>query len=476
MNTIQNNHSIKLPRSIRFVRFGLRLSLCLAGCLAATGCGATSGFRSAQNAPATIQHVSLARLQERQGDTVSARQIYEQVLESQPDQPLAHHRLGVLDAKNGDYAAAIAHLEIARATGEPSAELLNDLGYACYLKGDLGQAEHWLKQASSLDNRNLSVHNNLGLVLGAAGRDKEALSEFRLAGSMADAYNNMAWVHSQRGDIPNARKNYLKALDTDSSLKPAAEALVALGNHEQAMNRIARRDRSTPTAVAPTLNQVQLAGHDAAPQPRQVDGAAAFLSENEIKPAIYELPQNQVAASEPGRLRDSAVRAAGFNRVHADKLDRRKSAPAVAAAKATTAATPSTPSTPTTEPPTEPPTAKPTAAPVTQKPISTLVRRFDKPASTSSKKRSVIIRRAESKPKPARPAHSRKPGVIPEPSSLPAVNEAAFWSTTPSAAATRPATVVSEPQPQKPVPKKQSTSPSSDPTGVPKMQDWPAFR
>jgi Tfp pilus assembly protein PilF len=454
VNTIINKHSNTLTQSIWS---GVRLSLCLASCLAATGCGSTSGFRSAQNEPATIQHVSLARLQERQGDTVAARQVYERVLESQPDQPLAHHRLGVLDAKKGDYAAAIAHLEIARTAGEPSAELLNDLGYACYLQGDLEQAEHWLRQASTLDSRNLSVHNNLGLVLGAAGRDKEALSEFRLAGSMADAYNNIAWVHSQRGDLTNARKNYLKALDTDSSLKPAAEALVALGNHEQAMNRIARRDRSEPGLIDPKQNPTQLAAHEAALAAQQIHHASEILSENQIAPAVYELPQGSPTLPEPGRLRKSAVQAAGFNQVKADKLDRRKSSPAGAASMAPKQAT--------------------TKA-ATVKPIDSLIRRFDQPSSAGTTKPSIVIRRAESKPKP-KPVESasfKKPAVTPEPSTMPVVRETAFWSSTPSAAATRPATAVSEPELPKPVPESLTATPSLNQTDGPRMQDWPTFR
>lgn len=191
----------------------------------------------------TVQHMSLARLQERQGDANGAREIYEQVLRETPQEGAAHHRLGVLDAKAGRFAAAIQHFEATLSTSSPSAELLNDLGYACYLNDDLQAAEKWLAQAVNLDPQNTAAHNNLGLVLGALRRDEESLEQFRRAGSLADAYNNLAWVLTQRGDLAGARRHYLMALDADPTLKPAAEALVALGHHEQILTRIAKRDR-----------------------------------------------------------------------------------------------------------------------------------------------------------------------------------------------------------------------------------------
>ncbi len=269
----------------------LSVSLC--------GCGTLrkSPAISAVEPVPTIQRVSMARLQERQGDTRTAQRIYEQVLATNPDQSLARHRMGVLEARAGHYDVAIAHFEAARQAGKSDPELMNDLGYACYLKGDLPAAERWLREALTSDSRNRQAHNNLGLVLGAMGRDRESLDQFRLAGSMADAWNNVAWVQAQRGDTDAAQRSYLKALDADASIKPAAEALVAIEQRREALVRIARR---TDPDRRPRDTVKVVSYEEALPTALPEPGALG------VTLADFEASGDDNRPREPARLPDSA--------------------------------------------------------------------------------------------------------------------------------------------------------------------------
>ena len=206
-----------------------------------TGCSQMHTKLNVSDQNNVIRQLSLARLHERQGDTESARKIYETVLKSHSDQPIAHHRLGVLAAKAGKVENALTHLNAARESGDATAELLNDIGYAMYLQGDAAGAEKLLRESLTADSTYKPALNNLGIVLGSQGKDQQSLAVFQEAGSSAQALNNLAFVQSQRGDVDLARQNYLKALDFDPKLKPAAQALVEMQTHRKTLDRVARR-------------------------------------------------------------------------------------------------------------------------------------------------------------------------------------------------------------------------------------------
>ena len=92
--------------------------------------------------PATVdRQLALARLSERHGEAGKAEQIYQNVIAKVPDEVVAHQRLGILAAKRRQFDAAMEHFENAKRCGEPSAQLLGDIGYAYYLQHKLPEAE-----------------------------------------------------------------------------------------------------------------------------------------------------------------------------------------------------------------------------------------------------------------------------------------------------------------------------------------------
>ncbi|MED5285842.1 MAG: hypothetical protein VYC71_07660, partial [Planctomycetota bacterium] len=107
-------------------------------------------------------------------------------------------------------------------------ELLNDLGYALFLTDDLLGAEEKLQLAIRLNPSHRAARNNLGLVLGNAGRWDECMVQFKRAVSEAEAYANLAFVQVQMGEFALAEKNFHSALDLDDELDAAAEGLVQI--------------------------------------------------------------------------------------------------------------------------------------------------------------------------------------------------------------------------------------------------------
>ena len=211
-------------------------SLCLMLAATATaGCASMPGITSllpgkAVTAPQNLDaQVSFARLSERQGDTSTAERIYQAVLTKQPQHQLALHRLGVLAAKASEHEKAAEYFQQAAQAGPPSAELLNDIGFNLFAMGRQQEAEAAYRQALAADSRNQAARNNLGLLLGETRRYDESLAEFRRAGQdEAAAQANLAYAQTQAGDTAAAKASYHRALELDSELKPAAEALVQL--------------------------------------------------------------------------------------------------------------------------------------------------------------------------------------------------------------------------------------------------------
>jgi Tfp pilus assembly protein PilF len=174
--------------------------------------------------------MSLARLTERQGNLDEAMMTYRKVLEADPDNVLAHHRVGAVAVKERRFEDARLSFETAMRLAEPSAELLNDVGYLYYLRQDLPNAEAMYRQSLTKDPRNKQARNNLGLALAEQSRFDEALAEFRQVGTEAEAYSNLAYVQVKVGELAEAEKNCHKALSLDNSLRPAAETLMQVAD------------------------------------------------------------------------------------------------------------------------------------------------------------------------------------------------------------------------------------------------------
>lgn len=233
-----------MKRDIRF-RFVILIVLGCAGCAAVPIRNPFVGLRRS-----TIQdrELSMARLMERHGKHDESSKLYRHVLQKDPRNTVALHRLGVLAARQGDLDVALEHFERARKTADPSAELLNDIGYAYYLKDDLTTAATNLEAAIRVNPHYSAARTNLGLVLAEQEKFDEALVEFRKSVSEAAALSNLAFIQTKLGRLGAAEKNYHRALDLDQTQRPAAEALVQFQTlRNQAEILCAKRERHEPS-------------------------------------------------------------------------------------------------------------------------------------------------------------------------------------------------------------------------------------
>jgi len=171
--------------------------------------------------------LSLARLAEKRRDYDKAIEIYNELLQSDPENLTALHRLGVVHTKLGRMDTAASYFDRALRIGTPSVALWNDHGYHCYLKGDLETAESSIRRALELDDNFAPAWTNLGLVLGELKRYDDSRMAFgRSATGPSEVHASMGYMYAQSREFELAQKEYRRALDLDPTNEIAAHGLL----------------------------------------------------------------------------------------------------------------------------------------------------------------------------------------------------------------------------------------------------------
>ncbi len=272
-----------------------------------SGCAHTgAGSFAATKAHKIEAQYDLARLAESEGHVDKAREVYEGIYKKDPSNAQVCHRLGIVHAKQSNYEAAKRYFNEAHRLRPSDPEILNDLGYTCFLSNDLVEAESALDAAMKLDPRNHRATNNLALVVGTQGRLDESYRLFRQVNKEAEAHSNVAYLYAQRGEGKQALEHYSKALSLDPQLKNAGNAMVEIARLQQKMEA----DRSTErTELAnrlqptPAVQQVSVATPTPAvaamPQLNEVIADARAAERSPVVEIVAEGPVNSAVAIVP---------------------------------------------------------------------------------------------------------------------------------------------------------------------------------
>src|SRR5262249_30063891 len=148
-------------------------------------------------------------------------------------------RLAVLYDRQGDFVHALADYRVALQRAPRDADLLNDLGYCHYERGNWPEAEKALRDALKIDGEHKRAWGNLGLVLGQQERYQESYEAFAKVVSPGEAYANVGILQAQMGRSAEARASLRQALALAPDLK-AAQAVLA--RVEESSPKIASAD------------------------------------------------------------------------------------------------------------------------------------------------------------------------------------------------------------------------------------------
>ncbi len=183
------------------------------------------------------------------------RPAQERLAVTQPKPVEALHHQGQAAAREGHYQEAEGLYTQALAIAPRNAEVLNDLGYCLYCQGKLPQAETMMLKAVALQPSDPQLRTNLGVIYGHQGRPREALEQFRLAGSEADACTNLAEILMARNDRAAAKDYLRQALAAEPNHARAQKALEALAQQEPPQSEIKARMAKFPSALPPKVTR-----------------------------------------------------------------------------------------------------------------------------------------------------------------------------------------------------------------------------
>ncbi len=141
-----------------------------------------TNFTPAAAPPSEIDPILLqAKQAEQAQQNQIAKTLYSQVLQSQPQNAEAHHRLGVLADQEGRYPEAQQHYQAALQQAPQNASLLSDIGYSYYSQDRLDDAEKHLNQALLIQPGNQYARNNLAHVYGRRAQQTGSAEDYKLA-------------------------------------------------------------------------------------------------------------------------------------------------------------------------------------------------------------------------------------------------------------------------------------------------------
>jgi len=187
---------------------------------------------SARQQKMTVQEaVDLGLQLHSAGNLSKAEQVYQQILQAEPNQPVALHYLGVIASQVGKNDVAVELIKQALAGKPEYAEARNNLGFALQEQGKIDDAIVSFNEAISIKPDYADAYNNLGNALHVQGKLDDAVYSYRKAleinPNYAKAHYNVGIVYSELGELDDAVASYRKAL----AIKPDyAEAHSNLGN------------------------------------------------------------------------------------------------------------------------------------------------------------------------------------------------------------------------------------------------------
>ena len=169
----------------------------------------------------TIQQaIDLAAQHHKEGRLSQAETAYQRILESDPNQPIALHLLGVVAHQTGKNDVAVDLITRAIAIDPDLAEAHSNLGTALRELGKLEEAVTSYHKALALKPDYADAHNNLGNALKDLGKPEEAVASYHkalnLKPDLAEAHNNLGNALRDLGKPDEAISSYQKALN----LKP----------------------------------------------------------------------------------------------------------------------------------------------------------------------------------------------------------------------------------------------------------------
>jgi Flp pilus assembly protein TadD len=173
-------------------------------------------------------YIATGRLLESREEYPKALAEYEKALKAEPKNLTALVSLARLQDRQGNPDQAIVTYQKAIKAHPKSALLHNDLGLCYARKRDLASAVAMLNKAVEIEPSKPNYRNNLATVLVESGRTDDALKHLQAVHPPAAAHYNIAYLLNHRGQTDVAKRHLMQAVQIDPSFTRAQEMLATL--------------------------------------------------------------------------------------------------------------------------------------------------------------------------------------------------------------------------------------------------------
>ena len=184
---------------------------------------ASASGQPARIAPEIQQVLTLAVQHHTQDRLPEAEALYQQILQADPNQPVALHLLGLIAHQVGNNEIAVELITKALAINPDYAEAHNNLGLALQGLGKLDEAVASYHKVLAIQPDFAEVHYNLGNALQDLGKLDEAVASYHKALAIkpdfAEAHGNLGITLKDLGRRDEALASYRRALDIDPGLQ-----------------------------------------------------------------------------------------------------------------------------------------------------------------------------------------------------------------------------------------------------------------
>jgi len=197
------------------------------------------------------QAIDLALQYHNAGDLSKAESIYNQIIQIEPNQPIALHLLGVIAHQVGKNDIAVELITKAISIKPDLTEAHSNLGHTLKDLGELDKAVKSYQKAVFIKPDFAEAHNNLGTTLQELGQLEEAVKSYQKAidinSNYAEAHNNLSVSLNIQGKLVEAISSCSKAIE----IKPDyPEAFNNQGNALQGLGRLDKAVECYNKAIA----------------------------------------------------------------------------------------------------------------------------------------------------------------------------------------------------------------------------------
>jgi Flp pilus assembly protein TadD len=259
--------------------------------------GSTTQSPVANNDAVVVENLNLGHREAALNRLEQAESYYRRVLEIQPENSVANHRLAVIADKKHDFARAEHYYLTALRHDSRNPDLLGDLGYSYLLQGRREESERYLLAATRIDPSHAKSLHNLSLLYAMSGDYDRSFDALRRAVGESEAQVKIARLFPNGRPPASGGDEMVASFQPSESNDGSSPAAVERSADAAPMNGL------RPADAAPTSGLQPSAPLSATPL-SATEPVATFGSFD--APAVTPRPA-EVASRSAGHVPDSQI-------------------------------------------------------------------------------------------------------------------------------------------------------------------------